>query len=75
MTRIEYVQYEAACVVSGAWRGSSRKQLCNDLGWESLYHRRNLRRHCIFYDVLKNNFQSILAAILIPANQNAVFAY
>ena len=25
MTRVESVQYEAACVVSGAWRGSSRK--------------------------------------------------
>ena len=51
MTRIESVQYEAACVVSGAWRGSSRKKLYNDLGWESLYDRRNLRRLCIFYDV------------------------
>ena len=61
MTRVESVQYEATCVVSGAWRGSSRKKLYNDLGWESLYHRRNLRRLCIFYDVLKNQFPKYLS--------------
>ena len=61
MARVESVQYEAACVVSGAWRGSSREKLYNDLGWESLYHRRNLRRLCLFYEVLKNNFPKYLS--------------
>ena len=64
MARVESVQYEAACVVSGAWRGSSRDKLYNDLGWESLYHRRNLRRLCIFYEVLKNDFPKYLSSII-----------
>ena len=61
MTRVESVQYEAACVVLGAWRGCSRKYIYIDLGWESLYHRRNLRRLCIFYDVLKKQFPKYLS--------------
>ena len=31
MPRIESVQYEAACVVLGAWRGTSRKKIYDDL--------------------------------------------
>ena len=75
MTRVESVQYQAACVVSGAWRCSSRKKLYNDLGWESLYHRRNLRRLSYFMMFKKINFRSILSATLIPANLNVVYAY
>ena len=64
MSRIESVQYEAACVVSGAWRGTSRNKLYDDLGWESLHHRRNFRRLCIFYDVFKNNFPKYLSHVI-----------
>ncbi len=51
MSLVESVQYKAACVVSGAWRGTSKEKLYNDLGWESLCHRRNLQRLCIFYNI------------------------
>ena len=61
MSIIESVQYEAACVVSGAWRGSSREKLYDDLGWESLNHRRNLRRLCMFYDIYKNDYPKYLS--------------
>ena len=61
MARIESVQYEAACVVSGAWKGTSRDKLYNDLGWESLHHRRNFRRLCIFYELSKNDFPKYLS--------------
>ena len=64
MSRIESVQYEAACVVSGAWRGTSRKKLYDDLGWESLHHRRNFKRLCIFYDVFKTNFPKYLSNVI-----------
>ena len=63
MARVESVQYEAACVISGAWKGSSREKLYNELGWESLYHRRNFRRLCIFYEILKNDFPKYLSRI------------
>ena len=61
MARVESVQYKAALVVSGAWKGTSKDRLYQDLGWESLYHRRSLRRLCIFYDVLKNKYPTYLS--------------
>ena len=61
MAQIESVQYEAARIVSGAWRGTSRNRLYSDLGWESLHHRRNMRRLCLFYELYKNDFPKYLS--------------
>ena len=36
MEKIESVQYSAALAVTGAWRGTSRKKIYAELGWESL---------------------------------------
>ena len=49
---VEQTQYSAALAVTGAWRGTSRQRLYNELGWESLYDRRWYRRLCHFF-VLK----------------------
>ena len=38
--KLEQTQYSAALAVTGAWRGTSRQKLYNELGWETLYHRR-----------------------------------
>ena len=38
--RLERTQYCAALAVTGAWRGTSRERLYQELGWEDLYHRR-----------------------------------
>ena len=38
--KLESTQYSAALPVSGAWRGTSRQKLYDELGWESLYHRK-----------------------------------
>ena len=43
MAEVESVQYEAAIIVSGAWKGTSRTKLYADLVRESLYHHRSLR--------------------------------
>ena len=64
MARVESVQYEAACVVSGAWRGTSRDKLYKDLGWESLYHRRNSRRLTMFYEISETKFPIYLSKII-----------
>ena len=34
---LEQTQYSAALAVTGAWRGTSRQRLYNELGWESRY--------------------------------------
>ncbi len=47
--RLEQTQYSAALAVTGAWMGTSRHRLLDELGWESLYHRRWYRRLCHFF--------------------------
>ena len=53
MENVGRIQYQAALVISGAWRGSSRSKLYEELGWETLSDRRMCRRilqiHKIFY--------------------------
>ena len=38
--KLESTQYSAALAVSGAWHGKSGQKLYDELGWESLHHRR-----------------------------------
>ena len=49
--RLERSQYSAAIAVSGAWRGTNRQKLCKELGWESLYNRRWIRRLVHFFNL------------------------
>ena len=44
MEKVERVQYQAALAITGAWNGSSRIKLYDELGWESLSDRRRCRR-------------------------------
>ena len=64
MAQIESVQYEAALIVSGAWKGTSRTKIYADLGWESLYHRRGLRRLCLLFEVYINGSPNYLKETL-----------
>ena len=52
MQKLESVQYDAALSSTGAWRGSPRKELYEDLGWESLNLARELRRLCMYHEIL-----------------------
>ena len=36
MTKVERIQYQAALAITGAWQGSSRTKMYDELGWESL---------------------------------------
>ena len=36
MEQIEKIQYQAALAVTGAWQGSNRSQIYEEVGWESL---------------------------------------
>ena len=57
--RLEQTQYSAALAVSGAWKGTNRQRLHNELEWESLYSRRWYRRLCHFVNLRNNRSQSI----------------
>ena len=54
MEKLESVQYSAALAVTGAWKGTSREKLYNELSWESLNLRRWSRRLIIFYKIVNN---------------------
>ena len=36
MMKVERIQYQAALAITGAWQGSSRSKMYDELGWESL---------------------------------------
>ena len=52
MEKLEQIHYSAALAITGAWRGTSREKLYDELGWESLNLRRWSRRLILFYKIL-----------------------
>ena len=40
MSMVESIQYGAALATTGAWKGTSKVKLYEELGWESLSQRR-----------------------------------
>ena len=67
--RLEQTQYSAALAVAGAWRGTNRQRLYEELGWESLYHRRWYRRLCHFFNLVKSQSPSYLFDEIPPERQ------
>ena len=51
---IETIQYQAARIVTGAWKGSSTMKLYNILGWESMKNRRVMRKLSLIFETLKD---------------------
>ena len=51
--RLEQTQYCAALFGTGAWRGTNRQRLYDELGCESLFNRRWFRRLCHFFNLQK----------------------
>ena len=48
-------QYSAALAITGAWRGTSRQRLYDELGWEDLHHRMWFRGLCHFFNLRRNH--------------------
>ena len=70
--KLEQTQYSAVLAVTGAWRGTSRQKLYNELGWETLYHRRWYRILCHFYSLCKSKVPDYLYSE-IPQQRNLVY--
>ena len=66
MNAIERTQYQAALAVSGAWKGSNRHKIYEELGWETLDQRRFFRRLTQFYKIMNNLTPEYLKAPLPP---------
>ena len=68
MEVVEKVQYQAALAVTGAWQGSNRSQLYEELGWESSSDRRMCKRVLQIYKITNNMTPSYLKDKL-PSNR------
>ena len=66
MEEIERVQYQAGLAITGAWKGSSRVKLYEELGWESLSDRRWTRRTLQLHRIENNCTPSYLKEKLPP---------
>ena len=66
MEEIERIQYQAALAVTGAWKGSNRTKLYEELGWESLSDRRRSRRALQIHKIETNCTPSYLKEKLPP---------
>ena len=60
MEQAERIQYQAALAITGAWQGSSRSKLYEELGWESLSERRWCRRILQIHKIVSNKTPSYL---------------
>ena len=59
--KLEPIQYNAALVVTGAIRGSSREKLYQELGLESLKQRHSFRKLYYFFNITKNQSPKYLS--------------
>ena len=67
--KLETVQYSAALAVSGAWRGTNKCKVYEELGWEYLYHRRWYRRLIHFCKIKQSRLPSYLYNLIPPERE------
>ena len=66
MEKVERVQYQAGLAITGAWQGSNRNVLNENMGWESLPDRRTTRRVLQLYKIRANQTPFYLREKLSP---------
>ena len=52
MEKLESLQAQAGLAVTGAWKGTNRDKINEELGWEPLHLRRWFRRLTVFYKIM-----------------------
>ena len=66
--KIEMVQYNAALIITGAFKGTSRDKIYQELGLESLADRRWTRKLIFFHKIILGLLPSYLKDYLIPCD-------
>ena len=72
MEKVERIQYQAALAVTGAWQGSSRVKIYEELGWESLTDRRMCRRVLQIHKIIDKKTPFYLREKLPPNRRNLI---
>ena len=67
--KVESIQYNAAVAITEAICGTSKEKLFEELGLESLQHRRWYRKLCCFYKILKDQSPKYLFNIIPKLNR------
>ena len=67
MEEVERVQYKGALAVAGAWQGSNRSKLYDELGWEPLTYRRLSHRVIMLFKIVNRLIHYYLGEKLPPA--------
>ena len=68
MNALESTQHQAALAVSGVWKGTNRNKIYEELGWETLDHRRIFGRSVQFYKIMNDETPDYIK-IPIPSLQ------
>ena len=58
--KAESIQYNTTLAITGAIHGTSKETFFEELGLESLQHRRWYRKLCCFYKILKDQYPKYL---------------
>ena len=66
--KIESTQYNACFAITGAIRGTSKERLYEELGLESLQHRRWYRKLCYLYKIVVNKSPNYLFKVVPASN-------
>ena len=74
MEKLESLQYSAARAITGAWKGTSKTKLFEELGWETLDKRRWSRRLILFYKII-NNITPAYTRAPIPNLQEPFYSF
>ena len=74
MESIEKIQYMGALAVTGAWQGTNRAKLYEELGWENLSDRRNIRRVIQLYKIANNMTPTYLIDKLPPRRRVSLYS-
>ena len=61
---LEHVQYEAAKIVTGAMKGTSKHRLMQEIGWEDLKTRRAIHKLLLYFKIVNNLCPSYLTNLL-----------
>ena len=67
MEEVERVQYKGGLAVTGAWQGSNRSKLYDELGWEPLTYRRLSHRLIMLFKIVNRLIPYYLGEKLPPA--------
>ena len=70
MDKVERMQYQAALAITGAWQGTSRSKIYDELGWEALSDRRKCRCVLQIHKIRDNNTLSYLKKITFKLQRN-----